>query len=302
MEVSEKPTGPGWGGAELFVAYLLGAVVPPLALYVLKQAGWIDWYYGEELVSETGRARQGLWAVCVALPVQLTVVLWFLYASCRVVPSQVGLTTEGMGWSLLGGAGLSVVLVPATYGAQAGVLLLAQWLGAEPQKHVFEKLAREGLDGTEWGLLLFAACVAAPLFEELIFRGLIQPWAESGADAAWSVLACALGAAVLFRVDQLGKASDLGAVVSALGPALCVAVLAGVQWLIRERPEAGTFATAVLFAFVHTSVWPSPVPLLLLGLGLGWLARRWRSLAGPVLLHAVFNAVACGLLAVEVWG
>ena len=34
-------------------------------------------------------------------------------------------------------------------------------------------------------------------------------------------------------------------------------------------------ATAVLFSWVHVRVWPSPVALLWLALGLGWL--RWRS-------------------------
>jgi membrane protease YdiL (CAAX protease family) len=56
------------------------------------------------------------------------------------------------------------------------------------------------------------------------------------------------------------------------------------------------FATAVLFGWVHARVWPSPVPLLWLGLGLGWLAWRGRSIAGCVVLHAVFNGIACVIL------
>jgi membrane protease YdiL (CAAX protease family) len=61
------------------------------------------------------------------------------------------------------------------------------------------------------------------------------------------------------------------------------------------------FASAVLFAWVHASVWPTPIPLLVLALGLGWLARSTGNLAGPILVHALFNTVACILLFREVF-
>ena len=77
-----------------------------------------------------------------------------------------------------------------------------------------------------------------------------------------------------------------------------MALLVGVFHLLDRRNTAwgGLFATAVLFAWVHVSVWPSPVPLVWLALGLGWLAWRGHSLAGAIVLHAVFNAVACAAL------
>jgi membrane protease YdiL (CAAX protease family) len=53
----------------------------------------------------------------------------------------------------------------------------------------------------------------------------------------------------------------------------------------------------VLFAAMHSSVWPTPVALLVLGLALGTLAARTKSLVGPIVVHALFNAVTCvGLL------
>ena len=41
---------------------------------------------------------------------------------------------------------------------------------------------------------------------------------------------------------------------------------------------------------MHYQVWPSPVPLFILGVALGWLAHRSRGLFAPILLHALFNA------------
>lgn len=51
------------------------------------------------------------------------------------------------------------------------------------------------------------------------------------------------------------------------------------------------FGTALLFGMLHVGVWPTPIPLFVLGLGLGWLAWRTQSLVGPIVLHALFNAV-----------
>ena len=51
------------------------------------------------------------------------------------------------------------------------------------------------------------------------------------------------------------------------------------------------FSSATVFALVHAHVWPSPVPLFVLGLVLGWLALRTGGLLAPVALHALFNAV-----------
>ena len=83
-----------------------------------------------------------------------------------------------------------------------------------------------------------------------------------------------------------------------LAPVWILALLVGVYFLLdrRNSTSGGLFASAVLFAWIHVSVWPSPVPLVWLALGLGWLAWRGRSLAGAVVLHMVFNAVACGML------
>ncbi len=54
--------------------------------------------------------------------------------------------------------------------------------------------------------------------------------------------------------------------------------------------------TAFFFAVIHSS-WPTPIPLFFLGLGLGWLTYRTQNLIGPVVVHVLFNGVACLVLA-----
>ncbi len=61
----------------------------------------------------------------------------------------------------------------------------------------------------------------------------------------------------------------------------------------RGHGSSAIYGTSLLFAAMHSGVWPSPIALFVLGLGLGWLAYRTRSLVGPILVHALFNGVAC---------
>src|SRR5204863_5493474 len=66
---------------------------------------------------------------------------------------------------------------------------------------------------------------------------------------------------------------------------LMVPGCAAFPWLVRRwLPDAAAravYASALLFGAVH-GAWPSGVPLFVLGLGLGFLAVRSRSLVGPI--------------------
>jgi membrane protease YdiL (CAAX protease family) len=62
---------------------------------------------------------------------------------------------------------------------------------------------------------------------------------------------------------------------------------------------AALYGSSMLFAIFHASVWPTPIALFVLGLGLGWLAYRTQSLVGPMVMHGLFNAVSCLTLALK---
>jgi hypothetical protein len=63
------------------------------------------------------------------------------------------------------------------------------------------------------------------------------------------------------------------------------------QW-DKANADIAILGSAMLFALGHASAWPAPLPLVLFGLVLGWLARRTQSLIAPITLHALFNLVA----------
>jgi membrane protease YdiL (CAAX protease family) len=70
----------------------------------------------------------------------------------------------------------------------------------------------------------------------------------------------------------------------------------------RSQVRLMLWGQAMLFTAFHSPVWPTPIPLLVLALGLGWLALRTNSLLAPIVVHILFNSVASVyLLASDEW-
>lgn len=71
-------------------------------------------------------------------------------------------------------------------------------------------------------------------------------------------------------------------------------------WLEARLPgdegRGAVVASAALFAAAHTGQGLASVPLFLLGLVLGWIARQTGSIVACVVLHAAFNAVSVALV------
>lgn len=319
-------------------------------------------------------------AHALALPLWIASVLLVFQAGSDTRPYQLGLHGYRAGVNVLLGVLAWVAVTPLTY-LVLWITVLFTGVGDE---HPLQQVARQHRGWAEVALVLLSAVVAAPVSEEVLFRGILQPWFSrrrwGGATAlglafllafwsGWSRGQVDFGSAggwyhersgkeievvgrlkaegeEILLVPESGEAAwrvDLGPNRSAKGlheyqkrrlqavgkpapddapkklylarielldrnyladlaPALFVLALGPVvlygPWLLRrwipDREAAcGLLGTAVLFAAMHSSVWPSPVPLFVLALALGWLAYRTQSLVAPLVLHALFNAVAC---------
>jgi membrane protease YdiL (CAAX protease family) len=260
------PTEPEWSRELPFPARLLLVAVflfvivsvwAVLANLVLEASGFFAWLYGFQPVVraqtpgqagpevESLRARMGLWASAAAFPFWVASVVAFFRWVRLVAPADIGLTLRGAGRNALYGASAAVVLAPLVLGLNYGAVWLFKDVLQWPvQEHPLAFAGRHGLSGLEWVLLALAVMVAAPLSEELVFRGALQ---RLFLDRPWS-------------------------------------------------PHVAVFATALLFAAVHSFAWPTPVALFVLGLGLGYLALRTHSLVAPIVLHSLFNGVSYVLL------
>lgn len=134
-------------------------------------------------------------------------------------------------------------------------------------------------------LAVVTAVVLAPIFEELLFRGILLGW-----------MATALERAADGRFAA-GPESDES------GVALPLPLSS------RESREAGSalralpaVLTSALFALMHRGQGPAPIPLFFLALALAHLARRTGSLWAPIALHAAFNGVSTLLLILGLTG
>jgi membrane protease YdiL (CAAX protease family) len=80
-------------------------------------------------------------------------------------------------------------------------------------------------------------------------------------------------------------------------PALPLPALHGPRWEKFQYDNArwAIVGSAMMFAVFH-NVWPSQIAIFLLGLVLGWLAYRTQNLLPGIVLHALFNLVACLVL------
>lgn len=306
---------PRWTGPEIIGAMLLALACQSLVYLALDGFGWFRWYYGEGLtevlkqgdeVARLAALRLGLWTGTVAGIFQVVLTLGWFRATSGTRPAELGLTTERLGRGVVAGLLFAVIFAPGAYGIQALTVLVMKRLGVEDQPHPFTMMGQGSLFPAEWALLIVSAVVVAPVWEELMYRGVIQPWVMSRQPLGGPVaLAAALAMALSVRADPFRTAVETGgaAVLIELIPFACLLSTLPVYALVNARsPQAaGLFASAVLFAWIHARVWPSPVPLLWLALGLGWLRWKTGSLAGSIVLHAVFNAIACALLVGSLW-
>jgi len=309
-----------WTGWEVVLAFLmLTAVVPAFTFQALEQFGFYTRLYGPDFPpapaargprveaaaavagaaaaaaahekQEELRDLRDLWAGAVALPFQLALLV---VARRTLYPGWPGPTGRP---SVAAGVALAVlawaVLTPLVLGFNRAVIELSARLGSPPEEHPLVKLAglRPALDQ---GLFVFRACVAAPLVEEILFRGLLLPWLLGRRWRVWPALA--VGVLLAGYVSHPSGESALALL--ARGPVLFAVGLAAGYGLLalrarrKRRTVGAVYVSAAVFAAVHSGVWPSPVPLFVLGLGLGWLAVRTRGVLVPAVVHGLFNTVS----------
>ncbi len=270
-----------WNGFAIVLAFGVYYVLMLMATQAAAQGHWFD--SADESARKT---LEGIAARLIATP------LFFACVAFALTQVHGPLRRPRLG-RLAGGIALGslawFVIAPATIAVHMAALKVKQEIGGPIDQHPLAKLhpAQDGFGGALIGL---AVCVLTPLFEEYFFRGLLLPWAMRAAHRPWILI----GWPFLFAQQVFGDLSDphYGAVLFAACGAL---VLGLCQVLPKTRPKRTVLAivsTSVFFAAVHSSVWPSPIPLFVLALGLGYLTARTGSIVPAVVVHGLFNAVS----------
>ena len=324
-----------WTGLEVIFAFLvLNVVVPMLVFNALAQSDFFPTIYGAELPTSAtfpvaslessaaigGAASaivvrdhlmewaviRGLWAGLLSLPFQigLLILVGQFLGRPRQGPTSWAVLPARMSLAILAWAALTP-LVLAIHALVNIVFTELQW---QSEDHPLSKLsaARPTLDHI---LFFLQAGIAAPIIEEVLFRGVLLGWLVGGRSlvdmsriglgrhtlsdrGVWSVFILAVVFAILQPRHQGQVVADFTS-----GPVLFAAGLA-IGWILlrsvlrKRRTIGAVYASAALFAVVHSAVWPSPIPLFALGLGLGWLAVRTRGVVAPIIVHGLFNTIS----------
>lgn len=178
----------------------------------------------------------------------------------------------------------------------------------QPEAHPFQKAI--AANPTIWIYigLIGTAVIAAPVFEEFVFRGLLLKWCVLRPWGCDLCLAASFAFALFIRSEKLGAVARAGLsgspalYVEALAPAAFILLMIpgyiyseflAWRWLPTPNAARAVYAQGLLFAIVHAGVWPSPIALFPLGLALGFLAYRTQSLIGPIVFHGLFNLIGC---------
>ena len=299
-----------WTGFEVLVSFLIVFIlIPEIIAMALLKTGAIpnvriqsptpdEVSAAQERAAEVANIIGYLWSRVLALPLQLTILL----AACRILYPQVWFRARpAISAQIFVAIVAWTVLTFLVHGTNISTNLILKDLNWQREAHPLEKLG--GLPVLESVLFLIQACIAAPIIEEAMFRGVILGWAIGGRKPfavpdvperlrPWLIMCAALAFASL-SISGLAPvySGREGAPIFIL---VLMAGLAGIQFWFKSKRRvlSGVYCSAALFAAVHSSIWPSPIPLFILGLGLGWLVVRTRSILVPIIVHGLFNAIS----------
>src|SRR5262249_22578268 len=141
------------------------------------------------------------WSMLLACPLLVALVLGITRQASGTRPHQLGLTTHRLTANLGLGVLAGLVATPAVNALHAGVSwLLLEGFQIAPEEHGLTRLAQQGLCPLEWTVLVSSAVAAAPIMEELLFRGVLQRWLTGRLWGGDLCVAAALALAVILRV------------------------------------------------------------------------------------------------------
>jgi membrane protease YdiL (CAAX protease family) len=252
--------------------------------------------YPAELLRRINEMRTLMIAQIVMLPFLIYMVVSLMRRVVNAQPYQLGLhmhrwrenvTLGCIGWAITTPLIVLIFLF----------VKLEFWetLWGRPTVHPIGQLLSISQSPWTWTLAALVTCVVAPMKEEVLLRGIVQPYLVRWPIAADIMVLVGVGMAIM----SLFNPGTMVANGAGMGPFLFVAAVAvgysyGEVWLRRWLPDPGVFrgifATSLFFAFIHAGAWPTPIPIFALSMVLGVLAYRTGSLVGPITMHALFNA------------
>lgn len=221
-----------------------------------------------------------VWSYAVVAILVTAAVYFLLAAAFRATPTDLGLPTS------LKVLGEDIWLGSVAFVTVVGPLLLLngalQFLFESETTHPFIEQIVNGKEYSLFAAAAFAAVVQAPLFEETVFRLVLQGWLEKQ-----ETLNLTTTSQVLPNLEDISEPTETE-VWSESHQRL-------VPWL--PNGWVSIFISALLFGLAHFGQGVAPITLVLLGVVLGYLYQRTHRIVPCMVLHALFN----GFTMVIIW-
>jgi len=298
-----------WAFFDLLALFFIWLIASVAANVVLHQSGWLP---GGDIDKLSLSERQAL--IVGNLAVSLVIVAMGL----PLVALRSGATLRDFGWSLhevktdlkLGLVGF-VMLAPPVYAIQG--LLVYFW---QPSKHPLMEMFKGTPDAGFFLLLVVTAAIVAPLFEELLFRVVLQGFLEKAFDFRGEIHELFFGTVNRVAVEPLlvAELSAPGGAVVAIDPnpyapsaALMADAHSAGEWQLDQPELRGWRAclpiaiSSAVFALLHYSHGPDWIPLLVLAAGMGYLYQRTHRLLPSLIVHMLLNGLSMWGLWVQVF-
>lgn len=190
--------------------------------------------------------------------------------------ADLGVVRTRFGEQIQVGIVAGLLATPAVYAIHALALK-----AFPPRLHPVEQMLEVDFSPIMAGVSILSAAVLAPLFEETIFRGVIQGWL---ARVSREIFDFGAPKPVDPHTDEFDEVKPPNG------------RNAAAEW-------PGIILTSALFAAVHYHQWPTPIPLFVLAMVMGVLRWRTGSLLAPIIVHALFNATSTlGMLGMQLGG
>ncbi|HEV3263818.1 MAG TPA: CPBP family glutamic-type intramembrane protease [Gemmataceae bacterium] len=293
-----------WTGAEILLALFLVLLFWPTVFeQVLIQIHFFSWLYGPDfplsptIEDPVAIARRGLWVGAFALPCDVVTILVLLRAGSGTRAYQLGLACRRAAADIACGCIGWLIVTPVVLVLNLIATVCYELIsGSEAHPHPLTLLMSNGALPVEWAVAVYTAVIAAPVLEELVFRGMIQFWL---ARQPWAANVAVAGAFALAALRWAAQGPGPALFVVAMLPGYLFIEPLSRKWLPDPRTARALYSTALLFAASHSFAWPTPIALFVLGLGLGYVAHRSQSLIGPIVWHGLFNGMTCLALALS---
>jgi membrane protease YdiL (CAAX protease family) len=278
------------------------SVVLSLALgALLLKLGWVHKVPDDAGLSLQERQVGTIVGIVVRLLV-VTIGLW-------LIALRTGATLQDFGWSRrdtwpdlrLGLIGF-VMVGPLVFAVQG--LLVRYW---QESSHPLIEQFRGTPDPLFFVIVFVSAVIVAPIFEELVFRVLLQGFLEKAFSFRGE------------RHELFFGATRLSGAIRQTPPETDVASVEQIAGLTAPSPEPPApsphlpqselhgqpawlpiIVSSLIFALLHYSHGPDWVPLILLATGMGYLYQRTHRLLPSLVVHAAVNAFSMWGLWVQV--